>query len=88
MHVAYDDRVSRATYLDMMDAWARAVSRALAARGSIFLNMGSKPSDPSGPFEVLRRMQSHFTLQNTFHWIKSMTIDRWRRLVSPPPHPR
>ncbi|MEW6751893.1 MAG: site-specific DNA-methyltransferase [Candidatus Latescibacterota bacterium] len=70
----YDDSVPRAEYLDWMESWAAAVSRVLCACGSLFLNIGGKPSDPWGPFEVVARLRRHFRLQNTIHWVKSIAI--------------
>ena len=69
----YDDTIPRQEYLDWMEEWASAVQEVLDDEGSLFLNIGSKPSDPSVPFEVLDRMQrAHFQLQNVIHWIKSI----------------
>jgi site-specific DNA-methyltransferase (adenine-specific) len=70
----YDDAISRAEYLAWLDEWATVVSDTLADDGSLFLNIGGKPSDPGVPFEVLAVMQRHFKLQNTIHWIKSIAI--------------
>jgi site-specific DNA-methyltransferase (adenine-specific) len=70
----YDDTISRADYLAWMGEWGQAVSGVLSDRGSLFLNIGGKPSDPWGPFEVLLELRQHFTLQNVFHWIKSIAI--------------
>jgi site-specific DNA-methyltransferase (adenine-specific) len=72
----YDDTVDRASYLDWLEEWAVKVKRVLDPRGSLFLNIGGKPSDPWGPMEVAMRLRKHFTLQNTIHWIKSIAIDR------------
>jgi site-specific DNA-methyltransferase (adenine-specific) len=72
----YDDAGSRADYLNWLDAWAVAVKRVLHEAGSLFLNVGSKPTDAGVPFQVLAVMQRHFTLQNTFHWIKSIAINK------------
>lgn len=72
----YDDTLPRAQYLDWLEEWGRAVSVVLAEKGSVFLNVGSKPSDPWGPLEVLFRLRRHFVLQNVIHWIKSVAIDR------------
>ncbi len=72
----YDDTISRNEYLDWLTEWAKLVRRVLADDGSVFLNIGSKPRDPTVPFAVLERMQQSFTLQNTFHWIKSVSIPR------------
>lgn len=72
----YDDTISRAEYLAWMDRWAAEVSRVLHDRGSLFLNLGAKPSDPWGPFEVVLALRRHFALQNVIHWVKSISIAR------------
>ena len=72
---SYDDKVPRSEYLDWIEAWGEALRRVLSRGGSLFLNVGGKPSDPWGPFDILQRLRKLFTLQNTFHWIKSITID-------------
>ncbi|MGB8647738.1 MAG: site-specific DNA-methyltransferase [Anaerolineae bacterium] len=72
----YDDKVSRSSYLDWIDEWAGAVAGVLAGQGSLFLNIGSKPTDPLVPFQVLERVQKHFVLQNVIHWIKSIAIEK------------
>jgi site-specific DNA-methyltransferase (adenine-specific) len=43
--------------------------------GSFFLNIGSIPTNPYGPFEVALRLSRHFYLQNTIHWIKSIYVE-------------
>ena len=70
----YDDSIPREQYLDWMEEWALSVSRVLSDEGSVFLNIGAKPSDPSVPFQVISRMQNYFRLQNVIHWIKSISI--------------
>lgn len=72
----YQDDVPRESYLRWLDDWAAAASRALSDNGSLFLNIGSKPSDPLVPFQVLQVMQGHFQLQNVIHWIKSIAIEK------------
>jgi len=71
----YDDAGPRAPYLDWLESWAGEVRRVLRDRGSVFLNLGGKPSDPWGPFEVLLRLRPYFSLQNVIHWVKSIAID-------------
>ena len=71
----YDDSAPRAKYLDWMESWAVAVTHVLSDRGSVFLNLGGKPSDPWGPYEVLFRLRRHLSLQNVIHWVKSIAID-------------
>jgi len=75
-YIAYDDTIPRHDYLDWTEAWACEVHRVLSDDGSLFLNIGAKPSDPGVPFEVLARLQKHFKLQNTIHWIKSIAIQK------------
>jgi site-specific DNA-methyltransferase (adenine-specific) len=72
----YDDSISRHTYLNWLDEWARVVKSILRDDGSLFLNVGSKPSDPAVPFQVLGVMQQHFILQNVIHWVKSIAIQK------------
>lgn len=73
---SYDDTVPRADYLAWTDAWITAARRALADDGSLFLNMGAKPTDPWTAMDVAQRARQHLHLQNTIHWIKSIAIDR------------
>lgn len=70
----YDDSIPREQYLDWMEQWAVQVRRVLSEEGSIFLNIGTKPSDPTVPFQVLGRLQQHYHIQNVIHWIKSISI--------------
>lgn len=72
----YDDRIGREAYLDWMEDWAGEVARVLSRKGSLFLNVGGKPSDPWGPLETALRVRKRFKLQNTIHWIKSIAIDK------------
>ena len=44
--------------------------------GSLFLNVGAKPTDPWTALDVAQTARRHLTLQNTIHWIKSIAIDR------------
>ncbi len=73
---AYDDTVPRREYLDWLEEWASVVREVLHDEGSLFLNIGAKPSDPTVPFEVLARMQKHLKLQNVIHWVKSIAIEK------------
>ena len=73
---SYDDTLPRADYLKWTDAWIAAARVALAGDGSLFLNMGAKPTDPWTAMDVAQRARTHFRLQNTIHWIKSIAIDR------------
>ncbi|MFP3866534.1 MAG: DNA-methyltransferase [Desulfobacteraceae bacterium] len=72
----YQDNISRQEYLNWLEHWAIQVKRVLHDRGSLFLNIGAKPSDPWVPFEVAQVMRRHFVLQNVIHWIKSIAIEK------------
>jgi site-specific DNA-methyltransferase (adenine-specific) len=72
----YEDDLPRAEYLNWTDRWIRAVATVLADRGSLFLNVGAKPTDPWIALEVAQVVRRHFKLQNTIHWVKSIAIDR------------
>lgn len=72
---AYDDKIPRKDYLAWMTEWGRSVKRVLKDNGSLFLNIGSKPSDPTVPFQVLEALSGDFKLQNVIHWVKSIYID-------------
>lgn len=72
----YDDRIDRESYLAWLEEWARHLHRVLSPSGSVFFNIGGKPSDPWGPMEAAMRLRAHFDLQNTIHWIKSIALDK------------
>ncbi|MEE3259831.1 MAG: site-specific DNA-methyltransferase [Candidatus Latescibacterota bacterium] len=72
----YDDTIEREDYVRWMGQWAAAVSGVLKDDGSLFLNIGGKPSNPWGPFEVLLELRQYFALQNVIHWVKSIAIQK------------
>jgi site-specific DNA-methyltransferase (adenine-specific) len=72
----YRDDLPRTEYLNWTDQWIRAVSRVMRPQGSVFLNVGAKPTDPWIPLEVAQVARRYFSLQNTIHWVKSIAIDR------------
>ena len=74
----FSDRQDRQSYLRWCREWAAQVRRVLESKGSFFLNIGSAPSNPMLPHEiviVLTSASGGFVLQNTIHWIKSITIE-------------
>jgi site-specific DNA-methyltransferase (adenine-specific) len=73
---SYADDIPRTEYLNWTDRWIRALSEAMASDGSLFLNVGAKPTDPWIPLEVAQVARRYFKLQNTIHWVKSIAIDR------------
>jgi site-specific DNA-methyltransferase (adenine-specific) len=50
----------------------------LKPNGPFFLNIGTKPTIPSLPFEVALCLEIEFKLQNIIHWIKSIAISKKR----------
>jgi site-specific DNA-methyltransferase (adenine-specific) len=72
----YEDSLSPAEYLRWTDAWIAAAARVLRADGSLFLNVGNRPSDPWTALDVAQAARGHLRLQNVIHWIKSIAIDR------------
>jgi site-specific DNA-methyltransferase (adenine-specific) len=79
---SFDDTAGRGEFLDWCRAWASEVKRVLADDGSFFLNVGASPSNPLLPHQIViaftEGKDALFTLQNTFHWIKSITVETRR----------
>jgi site-specific DNA-methyltransferase (adenine-specific) len=73
---SYHDALPREQYLKWTGDWIKATGRVLASDGSLFLNVGAKPTDPWTAMEVAQAARAHLTLQNTIHWIKSIAIER------------
>jgi len=85
----FSDRQDRQSYLRWGGEWAAEVERVLKPSGSFFLNIGAAPSNPMLPHEMVMLLckldglkpssltdQSSrlFVLQNTIHWIKSISV--------------
>jgi site-specific DNA-methyltransferase (adenine-specific) len=74
----YADRQDRQSYLNWCAKWSTQIRRILRANGSFFLNVGSAPSNPMLPHQIVIELTSAsggFFLQNTIHWIKSIAVD-------------
>ena len=71
----YNDKIPRQEYLEWIARWGAVVKSILRDSGSLFLNIGSKPTDPQVPFEVLNALTGEFKLQNAIHWIKSIYVE-------------
>jgi site-specific DNA-methyltransferase (adenine-specific) len=72
----YEDTLSASDYLEWTNAWVTAAARVLRPDGSLFLNVGAKPSDPWTALDVAQAVRSQLRLQNIIHWVKSIAIDR------------
>ena len=73
---SYDDTIPRDHYLAWTSGWITAAARVLAEDGSLFLNVGAKPTDPWTALDVAQAVRPHLQLQNTIHWIKSIAIEK------------
>ncbi len=72
----YKDDKTPDEYLDWCKTWAGEVRRVLKPDGSFFLNIGAAPANPLLPHQLLLALTPElFVLQNTFHWIKSITVE-------------
>lgn len=72
----YDDGQPRHEYLEWTGRWAAALARQLRPQGSLFLNVGAKPTDPWTALDVAQAVRPHLHLQNILHWVKSIAIER------------
>ena len=72
----YQDTLTASEYLEWTGTWVRAAARTLKPEGSLFLNVGTRPSDPWTALDVAQAARTHLRLQNIIHWIKSIAIER------------
>lgn len=61
-------------YLAWASGWGREVMRTLTPDGSFFLNIAGAPSRPLLPFHLALAFSEFAVLQNTFHWVKSISV--------------
>lgn len=73
-YASYTDDAPRGEFLDWCYAWASELRRVLKPDGAFFLNVGAAPANPLLPHELVLKLQPLFRLQNTIHWIKSITV--------------
>jgi len=71
----FSDRSDRTSYLRWCKTWAAEITRLLKGAGSFFLNVGASPANPMFPHELVLELRDLFVLQNTIHWIKSISIE-------------
>lgn len=72
----YSDALQQDEYLRWTERWIGAAARVLKPEGSLFLNVGTRPSDPWTALDVAQAARGHLRLQNIIHWVKSVVIDR------------
>lgn len=71
----FSDRGARPAYLRWCQSWAEEIVRLLKTDGSFFLNVGASPANPMFPHELVLALRDLFVLQNTIHWIKSISLE-------------
>jgi len=75
----FKDTAPRDEYLAWCQKWAGELKRVMTEDASFFLNVGSAPANPLMPHQLVLALTDGtdplFVLQNTFHWIKSVTIE-------------
>lgn len=76
---SFEDTASRADFLAWCVKWAGELKRVMAGDASFFLNVGAAPANPLMPHQLLLALTAGddplFVLQNTFHWVKSITVE-------------
>ncbi len=76
---SYKDTAPREIFLAWCMDWAAQVKRVMADDASFFLNVGAAPANPLLPHQLVLALTDGaaplFTLQNTFHWVKSISIE-------------
>jgi site-specific DNA-methyltransferase (adenine-specific) len=76
---SFKDTAPRDEFLGWCRSWAAELRRVMAEDASFFLNVGAAPANPLLPHQLILALtegsEPLFVLQNTFHWIKSITVD-------------
>jgi site-specific DNA-methyltransferase (adenine-specific) len=73
----YRDNKDRKDYLQWMHKISKKSQSILKDDGSFFLNIGGSPSGSLLPLEVCNKfIESGYVLQNTIHWIKSISFEK------------
>ena len=75
----YKDNDDRSSFIAWCLSWAEEVRRLMTDDASFFLNLGAAPKNPLLPHQLLLALTDGtkplFTRQNTFHWIKSISVE-------------
>jgi len=76
---SFKDTAPRAVFLEWCRSWAVELRRVMDDDASFFLNVGAAPANPLMPHQLILALtegpEALFNLQNTFHWVKSITVD-------------
>lgn len=80
-YASYKENKEREEYLRWMREVADSSNRVLKEKGSFFLNIGGKPSDPKVPLDVAEEFSKLYTLQNVIHRIKHISRPVFRTVL-------
>ena len=72
----YDDMMPHDSYMAWTGSWVERAAARLSPQGSLFLNVGAKPTEPWTAMDVASAARPHLRLQNTIHWVKSIAIEK------------
>ena len=72
----YQDTLAQSDYLRWTAEWVSAAARVLRPEGSLFLNVGTRPSDPWTALDVAQAARASLRLQNIIHWVNSIAIEQ------------
>jgi site-specific DNA-methyltransferase (adenine-specific) len=80
----HEDNLTPEKYLVWCLAWGEQITRVLKLNGSFFLNVGGSSANPTLPLDILSLFTRKLPLilQNTFVWIKSITVEEKGKEVS------
>ncbi|MDQ2685297.1 MAG: site-specific DNA-methyltransferase [Thermoproteota archaeon] len=74
---SYDDNKKDKDYLEWIYIVAQKSYSILKTNGSFFLNIAGTSVEPLLPYQVLNKfLDAGYKLQNTIHWIKSISIEK------------
>ncbi len=62
----------RSDYLDWSESWIREAIR--VTKQGVMLNIGGKASDQNSLYRLLGRLAEHFVIQQTWVWVKSISV--------------
>ena len=76
---SFKDTAPRDEFIAWCKLWTAEVKRVMADDASFFLNIGAAPANPLLPHQLILALTDGknplFVLQNTFHWVKSISVE-------------
>lgn len=76
---SFKDTAPREEFLKWCRDWSAELKRTMTDDASFFLNVGAAPANPLMPHQLILALTDGkdplFVLQNTFHWVKSISVE-------------